>query len=98
MNQLTDQEINQELSELDSSWRLNENKISREILFKDFVQAFSFMSAVALIAEKMDHHPNWENVYNKVSIMLYTHSEDGLTNKDFKLAKKIDQILENTAK
>lgn len=53
------------------------------------------MTAVAIIAEKSDHHPNWKNVYNKVNIALNTHDADGLANKDFKLAKGIDQILKN---
>ena len=94
MEKLTDIEIKQNLSDINPSWKLAEKKISREFLFKDFVQAFAFMSSVALIAEKMDHHPNWENVYNKVSISLYTHSVDGLTSKDFKLANQIDRILD----
>ena len=66
-----------------------------EIIFKDFVEAFSFMTAVAIIAEKSDHHPNWQNTYNKVNIALSTHDADGLTNKDFLLAKGIDQIIKS---
>jgi 4a-hydroxytetrahydrobiopterin dehydratase len=62
-------------------------------MFNNFVQAFSFMTAVALIAEKLDHHPNWKNVYNKVNIALTTHEADGLTTSDFQLAKEIDQII-----
>jgi 4a-hydroxytetrahydrobiopterin dehydratase len=53
------------------------------------------MTAVAMIAEKSDHHPNWKNVYNNVTISLNTHDADGLTKKDFQLAKGIDQILKN---
>jgi 4a-hydroxytetrahydrobiopterin dehydratase len=96
MKSLTDIDIKQHLSELDPAWKINKSKICREIVFKDFVQAFAFMCSIALIAEKMDHHPNWKNVYNKVSITLYTHSVNGLTSKDFNLAKEIDKVLTNT--
>ena len=61
--------------------------------FSDFKQAFSFMTSVSSIAEKHDHHPNWKNVYNKVEIRLFTHEANGLTERDFKLAKEIDQII-----
>jgi 4a-hydroxytetrahydrobiopterin dehydratase len=71
--------------------------LHREFLFKDFVEAFSFMTAVALVAEKAAHHPNWKNGYNKVTIDLSTHDADGITAKDFDLAKAIDKLL-NTYK
>ncbi len=61
--------------------------------FDDFIQAFSFMSAVAIIAEKMDHHPEWSNVYNKVDILLTTHDVDGLSERDVKLAREIEKLL-----
>eukprot|EP00389_Voromonas_pontica_P002878 GDKH01004274.1.p1 GENE.GDKH01004274.1~~GDKH01004274.1.p1 ORF type:complete len:100 (-),score=27.86 GDKH01004274.1:18-317(-) len=72
------------------AWKLNEKSISRNFAFKDFNQAWGFMSRVALDAEKMDHHPNWYNVYNRVDIELNTHDVGGLSEKDFKLAAKID--------
>lgn len=78
------------------SWSYSDNAISREFIFRNFVEAFSFMTAVALEAEKMDHHPDWKNAYNKVSINLSTHSAKGITQLDFDLAKKIDQIFKNT--
>ena len=59
--------------------------------FKTFVQAFGFMSEAALAAEKLDHHPEWFNVYNKVDVTLTTHSAEGLTELDFKLAEKMDK-------
>ncbi len=93
MNKLNNQEIQDRMLQIDNTWVLQNNRIQIEIQFKDFIQAFSFMTSVALIAEKLDHHPNWENVYNKVKIHLYTHDANGLTDKDFKLAKEIDLLL-----
>jgi len=97
MKNLNKQEIQDSMKEIDVLWVLEGKFIQREIIFKDFVEAFSFMTAVAMIAEKSDHHPNWKNVYNKVTITLNTHDADGLTNKDFQLAKGIDQIIKNYA-
>ena len=67
--------------------------IERHFEFASFVQAFSFMTQVALLAEKADHHPEWSNVYNKVSILLSTHDCDGLSKRDTDLAAKIDQAF-----
>ena len=67
--------------------------ISHDFKFKTFSEAFSFMTRVALAAEKMDHHPDWSNSYNKVRITLSTHSAGGLTEKDMKLADKIDRLM-----
>jgi len=64
--------------------------IAREFVFADFSQAFSFMTQVALAAEKLDHHPEWSNVYNKVKVTLSTHDAGGLTEKDFSLALVAD--------
>lgn len=64
--------------------------ITREFRFGDFVQAFSFMTRVALVAEKHDHHPEWSNVYNRVRIVLTTHDAGGLTDKDIALARAAD--------
>ena len=76
-------------------WSLSPQKkaITREFIFTDFIAAFGFMSAVALKAQEMDHHPEWSNVYNKVKIKLTTHDAGGLTEKDFILAKFIDDIF-----
>ena len=66
--------------------------ISKEFRFRDFNQAFGFMSRVALMAERMDHHPEWFNVYNKVDIVLSTHDAGGLSERDVKLAAFIDSV------
>ncbi|MFT6934227.1 MAG: 4a-hydroxytetrahydrobiopterin dehydratase [Maribacter sp.] len=95
MTNLNKQEIQERMKEIDVLWVLEGKFIHREITFKDFVEAFSFMTAVAMIAEKSEHHPNWKNIYNNVTITLNTHDADGLTKKDFQLAKGIDQILKN---
>ena len=77
-----------------STWKETNNKLVREFVFKDFIQAFAFMSKVALISEKMNHHPEWKNVYNKVEIALSTHDAgDVVTDKDHKLAIEIDKLL-----
>lgn len=93
MKKLNKIAIEEGLSSIDSNWKLKGKFIHREITFKNFVEAFSFMTAVAILAEKANHHPNWENAYNKVIINLSTHDADGLTNKDFDLAKEIDKVL-----
>lgn len=95
MTKLNEEEIQNRLQEIDKSWSLKGKFIHRKISFKNFVQAFSFMTSVALLAEKINHHPNWENVYNKVNISLSTHDADGLTDLDFRLAKKIDLAVNN---
>ncbi len=74
-------------------WREDNNKLVREFSFKDFTEAFAFMVRVAFLAEKMGHHPNWSNAYNKVKIELSTHDAgDVVTEKDRQLAKKIDEL------
>nr|WP_319248970.1 4a-hydroxytetrahydrobiopterin dehydratase [uncultured Celeribacter sp.] len=65
--------------------------IAKRFLFGDFAEAFGFMSRVALMAEKMDHHPDWSNVYRTVEVILSTHDAGGLTAKDIKLAQKMDE-------
>ncbi|MDW7692076.1 4a-hydroxytetrahydrobiopterin dehydratase [Flammeovirgaceae bacterium SG7u.111] len=76
-------------------WKEEDNKLVRFFEFKNFVEAFAFMTQVALIAEKHDHHPLWTNVYNQVKIKLSTHDAgDKITEKDRKLAKAIDEIFE----
>ncbi|MTI33442.1 4a-hydroxytetrahydrobiopterin dehydratase [Xanthovirga aplysinae] len=74
-------------------WIEEDNKLKQSFKFKDFVEAFGFMSKVALIAEKMDHHPNWSNVYNRVEIELTTHSAGNtVTQRDRELAEAIEQL------
>lgn len=77
-----------------SNWKEENNALHRSFEFKDFSEAFAFMTRVALAAEKMDHHPDWKNVYNKVTIKLNTHDAgDIVTEKDHKLAKIIDKLV-----
>jgi len=76
-------------------WEEKENKLYRKFQFKDFSEAFAFMTQVAMAAEKMDHHPLWSNVYNQVEVWLSTHDAgDIVTEKDHKLAKQIDSIFQ----
>jgi 4a-hydroxytetrahydrobiopterin dehydratase len=75
-------------------WKKENDQLYKKFEFKDFSEAFAFMTRVALAAEKMDHHPLWTNVYNKVEIWLSTHDAgDIVTDKDKKLAKKIDALV-----
>lgn len=88
---LSKQQVAVGLSRL-NGWRVVKDNLHRMFEFKDFTQAFGFMKRVALAAEKMDHHPDWSNAYNKVTIDLSTHSAGGLTENDFELASKIQKI------
>jgi 4a-hydroxytetrahydrobiopterin dehydratase len=87
-----DSEIKEQLEKTLPLWELKTDYLIKEFKFRNFVEAFSFMTAVAFEAEKMDHHPDWENVYNKVTIRLSTHDSGGVTEKDLELAKKIERI------
>jgi 4a-hydroxytetrahydrobiopterin dehydratase len=74
-------------------WKEENNKLYKKLLFKNFSEAFSFMTRVAFLAEKMDHHPEWKNTYNTLEIWLSTHSAgDIVTEKDHNLAKAIDAL------
>ncbi len=79
---------------LDAGWALDENRdaINKTFTFKDFTEAFSWMTRAALWAEKWDHHPEWKNVYNRVDVTLTTHDVDGLSSLDAKLARKLDSL------
>ena len=74
-------------------WDVKDDKLCRSFSFQDFIEAFGFMSRVALLAEKRNHHPNWSNVYNRVSIELTTHDLGGLSELDAELASAIDKLL-----
>ena len=75
-------------------WKEENNQLKRSFEFKDFIDAFTFMTKVAFAAEKMGHHPNWSNAYNKVDIMLFTHeANNSITEKDRKLSREIDEIF-----
>jgi len=91
---LTAAEIDADLVGL-PEWRLVAGKLHRELRFVDFVEAFAFMTRVALLAEKRDHHPEWSNVYAKVVIDLTTHDAGGVTALDLELAAAIDRLLDD---
>jgi len=78
-------------------WEIRDNALYRELKFRNFADAFAFMTAVAFAAERMDHHPEWSNVYNKVTIRLTTHDTGGITDKDFALAAEINEIYTRVA-
>tara|TARA_B100000900_G_scaffold341030_1_gene303986 strand:+ start:124 stop:411 length:288 start_codon:yes stop_codon:yes gene_type:complete len=74
-------------------WEIHPKYIERNIIFKNFIDAFSFMTKTALLAEKYNHHPNWENVYSKVIIKLSTHDLGGISSLDLVLASEINKLL-----
>ena len=79
------------------SWKLNDDSIEKKLKFKDFPSTIAFMVKVAFEAEKLNHHPEWSNSYNKLHIKLTTHDKGGLTKLDFALATKIDGLLSSTS-
>jgi 4a-hydroxytetrahydrobiopterin dehydratase len=85
---LTEDEIRRHLTTL-PGWSLIGGRLHRELTFPDFRSAFAFMTSVALMAERMNHHPEWSNVYNRVTIDLSTHDAGGITAFDIELAKQI---------
>ncbi len=93
MKKLSEQEIHQGLESLDG-WEYKEDAIHTSLEFENFKEAFSVMVRIAFEAESMNHHPEWSNVYNELSISLSTHEAGGLTEKDFKLARRIEEIID----
>ena len=91
---LTEAERDAALAQL-PGWRFDagRNGIAKSFAFADFGEAFAFMTRIALAAEKADHHPDWSNVWNRVEILLSTHSAGGVTAKDIALAKEIERAL-----
>ncbi len=89
---LTEAQVGEAVVSLDG-WQLRDGKLHRECKFKNFVEAWGFMSRVAPLAEKMNHHPEWFNVWNTVGIALSTHEVGGLSIFDVELATKIDALL-----
>lgn len=73
-------------------WTLREGKLHRSFVFRDFVEAFGFMAEVALVAERSDHHPEWSNVYKRVTVDLTTHEAGGITTRDLELARAMDRL------
>jgi 4a-hydroxytetrahydrobiopterin dehydratase len=88
---LSDEQIKNELKSL-NGWTVKNGKLHKDFAFADFTEAFSFMTKVALHAEKKNHHPEWFNVYNRVSIDLMTHDAGGITTNDVELAKFIESV------
>jgi 4a-hydroxytetrahydrobiopterin dehydratase len=91
---LSEQEIKREVSKL-KGWNVANGKLHQNFEFNNFVHAFGFMTKVAMEAEKMNHHPEWFNVYNKVIIELVTHDVEGISNYDIKLARIVNHLYDN---
>ncbi len=89
--------INLSLKSLNSDseklWEIKDEKLYKEFKFKSFVSAFGFMTQVAILAERANHHPEWSNVYNKVQIYLTTHVVKGISKRDFELAQEIEKMI-----
>ncbi len=90
---LTDAEVQQALQTL-ATWSLFNGKLHKAFQFDSFIAAFGFMTKVALVAEAMNHHPEWSNVYNRVTIDLTTHDAGGISRRDFELAAKMDNLAQ----
>ena len=88
---LSSEEIDQSLLQV-QGWQVVNNKLHREYRFADFIHAFGFMATAAIAIEKMNHHPEWFNVYNRVTIDLTTHDSGGITQNDIDLAQLLDGI------
>ena len=89
---LSSDEVASRLAKLDG-WCFENEKLHREFRFRNFVEAFGFMSRVALVAEKMDHHPEWSNVYDRVAVDLVTHDVGGVSELDFELAAHMNEMV-----
>ena len=89
---LSPAEIEERLANL-PDWGLDQHKLFRHFVFENFIEAFGFMAQVALLAETMNHHPEWSNAWNRVEIYLTSHDAGGISERDFTLAKQIDSLL-----
>ena len=96
---LTEKQIIEQLAEInctladDKQWSIIEGKLQKQFVFKNFIQAFGWMTQVAMHAEKLIHHPEWFNVWNKVDVKLTTHDAGGLSELDFKMIKRMENLL-----
>lgn len=88
---LSDDEVQNRLTSV-RDWQIRDKGLYRELVFGDFADAFSLMTSVAFIAERMSHHPEWSNVYNRLTIRLSTHDVGGLSDNDFKMAAEISEL------
>ncbi|MGI0010352.1 MAG: 4a-hydroxytetrahydrobiopterin dehydratase [Nitrosopumilaceae archaeon] len=91
MTRLSEEQIKKELASL-SGWSIVNGKLHKDFVFKDFIEAFGFMSTAALHIEKMNHHPEWFNVYNKIKVDLTTHDAGGITQNDINLARILNSL------
>jgi len=91
LNKLSDEQIKKELTNL-SGWSIVNGKLHKDFVFNDFIEAFGFMSTAALHIEKMNHHPEWFNVYNKLKVDLTTHDAGGITQNDINLARILNSL------
>ncbi len=94
MKKLSEQDIEKKLEKLEG-WEYVDGAIETSFQFKNFKEAFSVMTRIAFECEEQGHHPDWSNVYNTLSISLSTHDAEGVTEKDFKLAQSIEEIIES---
>jgi 4a-hydroxytetrahydrobiopterin dehydratase len=92
MKALSEKEIQERLQSLEG-WEYNDNAIHTAFEFENFKEAFAMMTRIAFEAENLGHHPDWSNVYNQIHISLYTHSENGVTEKDLELAEIINRLV-----
>jgi 4a-hydroxytetrahydrobiopterin dehydratase len=94
VGRLSDAEIAEQLGSL-PGWERRGDRLARTFRFDDFVRAFAWMAAVAIVAEKIDHHPEWRNVYRTVDVELTTHDAGGVTERDFRLAREMNRLAES---
>jgi len=92
MMKLSEIQITEELKKLEG-WEVKENKLHKEFQFDSFNQAFGFMTRAAMEIEKMNHHPEWFNVYNRITVDLTTHDAGGITNNDINLARILNSLF-----
>ena len=96
---LAEQKIQQELAQINENlaseqqWQIVEGKLVKQFVFKNFIQAFGWMTQVAMHAEKLIHHPEWSNVWNKVDVALVTHDVGGISDLDFKMIKRMEKLI-----
>jgi 4a-hydroxytetrahydrobiopterin dehydratase len=89
---LTEEQIQKELANL-QGWSVVNGKLHKDFVFADFIEAFGFMSKAAIHIEKMNHHPEWFNVYNKIKVELVTHDAGGITQNDINLARTLNSLV-----
>lgn len=92
IDKLSDAEVREKVAKF-PEWRVAGDKLRRDFQFADFVEAFGFMTRVAILAEASQHHPEWSNVYSRVTVELTTHDAGGISERDFALAESIDGLV-----